>query len=290
MPRYSAKPNRSRNRSCDRSTKVSLRPPAVLLAAGLIFGTVVQAAHAASGPAEPFKVANIHFETNASACDMGIQIKFDTDGVTKGSVEDPDGHRIYRFQSAGGMKATGGQTEGFLEAVEPQITELLSALGCEPSTEEGVSSLEDLFAAWPAGDYTFKGESKGTEFEDQATLTHFIPAGAEIVAPADGTVVPDAALLIDWNPVTEAILTSLGPVNIVGYHVLVEENVPDVEVTPTLDVDLPSSETSVTVPAEYLKPNTVYRFEVLSTEESGNQTISEGFFCTAGVADCVVTE
>jgi hypothetical protein len=253
-----------------------------------MFGTVVQAAHAASGPAEPFKVANIHFETNASACDMGVQIKFDTDGITKGSIEDPDGHKIYRFRSAGGMKATGGQTEGFLEGVEPQITELLSALGCEPSTEEGESSLEDLFAAWPAGDYTFKGESKGTEFEDQATLTHFIPAGAEIVAPADGTVVPDAALLIDWNPVTEAILASLGPVNIVGYHVLVEEA--GAEVSPTLDVDLASSETSVTVPAEYLNPSTVYRFEVLATDESGNQTITEGFFCTAGVADCVVTE
>ena len=40
------------------------------------------------------------------------------------------------------MKATGGQTEGFLEGVEPQITELLSALGCEPSDEEEEISLE----------------------------------------------------------------------------------------------------------------------------------------------------
>ena len=29
-------------------------------------------------------------------------------------------------------------------------------------------------------------------------------------------------------------------------------------------------------------------FEVLSTEEGGNQTITEGFFCTAGVVDCEV--
>ena len=44
----------------------------------------------------------------------------------------------------------------------------------------------------------------------------------------------------------------------------------------------------MTVPAEYLKPNTLYNFEVLSTEASGNQTISEGFFCTTWFADCVL--
>jgi len=269
--------------------------PAVLLATGLTFATVVEAADAMHKrpPAEPFKVANIHFETNASACDMGIQIKFDTEGVTEGVVKDPKGRKIYSFASAGGMKATGGQTEGFLEGVEPQITELLSALGCAPSEEEGQSTLKDLFDAWPAGDYTLTGTRKGAKFQDKATLTHFIPAGPEVIAPADGIVVPDAALLIQWKPVIEAILTKdpdLGPVDIVGYHVIVEEDVPDVEVTPELDVDVTSSETSVTVPAEYLNPSTVYRFEVLATDESGNQTISEGFFCTAGVAECVVTE
>jgi hypothetical protein len=288
MLRYSAKSTQSRKQSCDQRIKASSGLPAVLLAAGLMFGPIVQPTHAASAPREPFKVANIHFETNASACDMGAQIKFDTEGITEGSIEDPNGHKIYRFRSSGGMKATGGQAEGFLEGIEPQITELLSALGCEPSNEEGMSSLDDLFAAWPAGDYTFEGERKGAKFEDQATLTHLIPAGPKIVAPADGTVVPDAALLIDWKPVTEAILPSLGPVNIVGYHVIVEEA--GAEVSPTLDVDLSSRETSVTVPAQYLKPRTVYRFEVLSTEESSNQTISEGFFCTAGVADCALTE
>ena len=171
-------------------------------------------------------MANIHFETNASACDMGIQILFDTDGITEGSVTDPNRRRIYSFQSAGGMKAIGGQTEGFLEGVEPQITELLSALGCEPSDEEGEISLEELFTAFPAGDYTFRGTRTGAKFKDQATLTHFIPAGPDIVAPAEGTVVPDEAASHRLGPVTEAILTTnpdLGPVNIVGYHVVVVE-------------------------------------------------------------------
>jgi len=269
--------------------------PAMLLVAGLTFGTVLQEAHAAPpapppAPPVPFKVATIHFETNASACDMGIQIKFDTDGIASGSVTDPNGITIYSFASAGSMQATGGQTEGFLEGIEPQIKELLQALHCARSTEEGQSRLADLFAAWPAGDYTFKGTSKtGVAFEGTATLTHFIPAGPEIVAPL-GATVPVAPLLIEWNAVSEAILPELAPVNVVGYHILVEEDVPGVEVTPEVDIDVDSSETSVTIPAQYLNPSTVYRFEILATDESGNQTISEGFFCTVGVAQCVVTE
>ncbi len=250
-------------------------------------GIALRAAHSAP-PAEPFKVANIHFETNASACDMGIQIIFDTGGITDGFVQSPKGQMVYQFRSKGGLKSIGGQTEGFLEGIEPQITELLSALGCDPSDEEEEISIAELFDAFPAGVYTFKGKRHGARFADQATLSHAIPAGAEITAPADGTVVPDAPLVIDWNPVTEAILTAnpdLGPVNIVGYHVVVVEG--GGEALPQLDVDVPATDTSVTVPAEYLKPNTFYNFEVLSTEASGNQTISEGFFCTTGVASCV---
>jgi hypothetical protein len=253
---------------------------AVLLAVGLTFGTV-PAANAA-----PFKVANIHFETNASACDMGIQIIFDTGGITEGSVKDPNGVIVYDFESSGGMKAIGGQTEGFLEGVEPQITELLEELGCERSDEEPEISLEQLFDAFPAGDYTLRGQSTGARFRDKATLTHSIPAGAEIIAPAEGMTVPDdAPLLIEWEAVIDPILPNLGPVNIVGYHVVVVET--GAEALPQLDVDVPSSETSVTVPEQYLNPSTVYQFEVLATEEGGNQTISEGFFCTDGIAHCV---
>jgi hypothetical protein len=263
---------------------------AALLAAGLTPGTIAHAARAAPAPTEPFKVAKIHFETNASACDMGPQIAFDTEGITSGSVSDPKGRKIYSFQTKAGMRATGGQTEGFLETVEPQITELLSALGCEPSDEAGVVALDDLFEAWPSGDYTFEARAKGARIRSQATLTHLIPAGPEVVAPADGTVLPAAGpVVIEWSPVTEPILPELGPVNIVGYHILVEENT-GAEVTPTIDVDVSDSETSLTVPPEYLKPATVYRFEVLSTEESGNQTITEGFFCTEGVAECAILE
>jgi len=241
-------------------------------------------AQAQADPPEPFKVANIHFETNASACDMGIQLIFDTEGITEGSVESPNGKTIYSFRSKGAMKATGGQTEGFLEGIEPQITELIEALGCDRSDEEEETSLDELFEAFPAGVYTFKGRREGAKSEGEATLSHAIPAGAAITAPADGSVVPDAPLLIDWNAVTQPILSSLGPVTIVGYHVVVVEG--GGEALPQLDIDVPASETSVTIPAQYLEPNTFYNFEILATEASGNQTISEGFFCTTGFHPC----
>jgi hypothetical protein len=263
-------------RDCSSTAFASI--PAMLLAAGLA-STMAQSAQAAG-----FKIANIHFETNASACDMGIQIAFDTQGVTEGAVQDPNGVTIYNLNSAGGMKATGGQTEGFLEGIEPQIKELLSALGCAPSTEEGTSTLAALFAAWPAGSYTFTGHRNGATLQGHDRLTHHIPAGAKVLAPLNGAVLSDAAVLIRWKPVTTPIVHTLGPVNIVGYHVIVYEA--GGEVTPQLDVDLPASEASLKVPAQFLKPSTTYQFEVLSTEESGNQTITEGFFCTTGVTTC----
>jgi len=214
---------------------------------------------------------------------MGIQLIFDTEGIVEGFVRSPEGRKIYEFQSKAGMKLIGGQTEGFLEGVEPQITELLEALGCEPSDEEEEISIDELFDASPVGPYTFKGRGKerGAKFEGQAILSHAIPAGAEIIAPADGTSVPDAAVTIMWNPVTDPILPELGPVDIVGYHVEGGG-----EALPQFDVDVPATETSVIVPAEYLKPNTFYDFEVLSTEATGNQTISEGFFCIEPIVEC----
>ena len=124
MLKYNGQPDQSRKQTFSQRVQALLWPLAVLLATGPALEIALPEAHAAPPP-EPFKVANIHFETNASACDMGIQIIFDTGGITDGFVKSPKGQMIYQFRSKGGMKATGGQTEGFLEGVEPQITELL---------------------------------------------------------------------------------------------------------------------------------------------------------------------
>ena len=234
--------------------------------------------------ADPFKFTNIHIETNASGCDMGIQILFDTDGITELSIEDPNDKVVFRSNTPRGKKDTHDQTEGFQERVEPPITELETALGCEHSPD--AISLRQLFAAWPAGTYQFEAKSGGTVFKDVAKVNHKIPAGPTITAPEDGDVVPhNKPLLIKWKKVTGPLLSNLGPVKIVGYHVVVKDvTVPELSgpLQPAAyDVDVSKNETSVVVPKQYLEPNRIYEFEVLSTEKGGNQTITEGgVFCT----------
>ena len=260
----------------------------------VVAGAALAAATSALA-SEPFKLTNIHFEANASACDMGIQISFDTDGVSRGSVTDPNGQIVHRFGTAGGPGVTHDITEGFQERVEPQIIDLERALGCERDEEEPEIFLTELLSAWPEGRYIFTGSSEDANFRGVASLSHKVPAGPEVLAPEDGDVVPpDEHLLIRWNKVADPIIPELGPVNVVGYHVVIAdatnpEPLPPGKIPAQLDVDLPRLATSLLVPKQFLRANRIYEFEILATEAGGNQTISEGgVFCTLPIrrADC----
>lgn len=262
------------------------------VAAGIGFATATAAPVQA---AEPFKITNVHFETNASACDMGIQMSFDTDGIAEGSVRDPNGQVVYQFGSVGGPHVTHDLTEGFQERSEPQIIDLRRALGCERAEDEPQIWLSSLLSAWPAGKYVFTG-SGDVNWRGVAFLSHKVPAGPRILSPSDGQVVPAGEdLLIRWDPVTEAILPELGPVDVVGYHVVIAdatnpEPFPPGQIPAQFDVDLPAFPTSVLVPKQFLRRNRIYEFEVLATEAGGNQTITEGgVFCTQAIKplDCM---
>ncbi|TVZ41891.1 hypothetical protein P886_1242 [Alteromonadaceae bacterium 2753L.S.0a.02] len=246
-----------------------------------------------AGVVTSFKQTNVHFETNASACDMGIQMSLDTDGITWGKVENPYGQLVFGFGAMFGQQEVGDITEMFQERVEPPIIELEEALGCEFSDD--AVTLDELLGAWPAGVYEFEGFTGRELFQGEAELSHKIPAGPRIVKPQDGDIVrDDRNLRVRWKKVTEAIIHELGPVTVVGYHVVVADvTVPTLapgETKKSYDVDVPGSATSVIIPKEFLVPNKIYAFEVLATEESGNQTISEGgVFCTGSITpdDCV---
>jgi hypothetical protein len=226
---------------------------------------------------------------------MGIQISFDSDGVSQGSVEDPNGQVVYHFGAVGGPAVTHDITEGFQERSEPQIIDLMRALGCERDPEEGRIWLADLFSAWPAGKYLFSGSGADVNWRGFAVLSHRIPAGPKILAPKDGSIVPaDRNLVIRWNKVTDPILPELGPVDIVGYHVVIAdatktEPFPPGKIPAQFDVDLPASASTLVVPSQFLLRNRIYEFEILATEAGGNQTITEGgVFCTPPIvhADC----
>ena len=233
----------------------------------------------------PFKQTNIHFETNASACDMGVQMSFDTDGITEGEVENPYGQVVFRLRAVEGMENTSDITEVFQERVEPPITDLIDELGCERDPNKDEITLTELLAAWPEGWYEFDAESEGDEFESEARLTHRIPTGPNIISPEDGSIVSDDAnLRLRWKKVTKPLVPDLGPVTVVGYHVViadVTEALLPGETKTVFDADLSAHETSFLVPKQFLEPNRIYEFEILATEEFGNQTITEGgVFCT----------
>lgn len=269
--------------------------PAVSLFTSLTLYACLQAAYAQDDQGEiPFKFTNFHFEVNASACDWGPQILFDTEGIVSGSVKDPNGHKVYIIRTDTGLKGIGGQTEGFLEAVEPVVEELLYAnpsLMCDVDPEEPVVTLDDMRTWFPEGTYEFEGRSAdGEVFDGTTELTYVIPAGPDIIEPSDGEnmVDPTIPLTISWDPVTASIIPGLGidggnTVHIAGYHLVIKkfDGSTGPLVSPEVDIDFPADVTSVDVPAAYLEPSTMYEFEVLATEESGNQTITEGLvFCT----------
>lgn len=66
------------------------------------------------------------------------------------------------------------------------------------------------------------------------------------------------------------------PIEIVGDEVIVEN------VDMNFDVKFRADVLELTVPNGLLQPGTEYIFDVLAIEESCNQTITEGFFTTAG--------
>ena len=90
---------------------------------------------------------------------MGIQISFDTDGITDGSVEDPRDRVVYSFETVLGREETHDQTEGFQERVEPPITDLEDALGCEPA--EDAISLERALHRLARRDVRIRGPERG---------------------------------------------------------------------------------------------------------------------------------
>jgi hypothetical protein len=264
------------------------RTLARVLGSVLLIAGVTAPASSRGSAAEPFKIAQIYFETNASACDMGIQIKFDSEGVKSFVVKDPNDRVIYEATIRNGLRAIGGQTEGFLEGAEPVVTELLTANpDCEPDPDEGTTTLSAIRSDFPPGLYDFQGVMPdGTPLHSRPRLTYKVPDGPELGAPDGQTGIdPTKDLTIHWQPVNETIpgLLSGGrqdPVDVVRYEVIVED-ANGGETPPVFDVMVEGDQTSITVGRQFLEPSKEYNFEVLAIEANHNQTISEGSFSTS---------
>jgi hypothetical protein len=225
--------------------------PFLILAASLVAIPVAVAAASSSGAVE-FKRAQLRVEINATDGDAGLQIDLDHEPWRSLSIKRPDGQLIFEVQNRGVLQDY-GLTELFSESSEP------------PFSEFPLSEFQKLF---PAGDYLFEGvQTDGTPMRSVVKLTHDFPAGPQITAPEEDSVVASDELVVRWNAVT----TPLG-IQIVRYQVLVTDESNEVHVFSAV---LPRAARSITVPEEFLASNGVYKVEVLAIERSGNQTLTE---------------
>jgi hypothetical protein len=234
---------------------VVLSSAALALGLGFLLTSAVRPARAATTHFReyPFEIADIHWEYNSSANDLGVHVTLDGEDWKSLTIENPAEKTIFQVKG-GGPYRTLGMTELFFEGAEPALDEF---------------PLQDLLDLFPEGPYEFSGVTvDGLELESTDFFTHAIPDG-----PVVRTQVGAGNLLrISWNEVTapppgfpnEAI-------HIKGYEVIVE---------PSFDVTLPATARSVTVSPEFVQSlgSGVNHFEVLAIEESGNQTITEGTF------------
>jgi hypothetical protein len=236
-----------------------------LVAAVLIAGiALLMGATATVLPAQQLRLseAQIFFEFNSSAQDLGVQVFLDGEWESL-SIFDPNGNKIFDVSGKGSVEEL-GLTELFFESVEP------------PIGEGGTHTFDQILSLFPEGRYSWLGVTKeGDDIVGTATLTHDIPDGPVILSPAEGALVDRNNTVISWLPVT----TPKG-IQIVKYQIIVEQ--PDVGGfrKRVLSIDVSAGVTSLTVPREFLKLKTDYIFEVLAKEVTGNQTITEGSFKT----------
>ena len=223
---------------------------------------------------KPFKgEALLYIEHNATDQDTGVHGTFDQEGLAAACLEKPDGTQIMAIDPTNELGAL-GINQFFFESREPPADEY---------------SISDLKADFPEGEYSISGtDYNGVQRVGAAMLTHAIPAPPEITAPklveeekADQNALGRGGLTVRWKAVSETIDGK--PVEVAGYEVIVTDadgGDPNNLSQPEYDVHVPPDVTELAVPEGFLLSGTLYEVEVLALEESGNQTISLGFFTT----------
>jgi hypothetical protein len=200
--------------------------------------------------------ATMIVEVNATDRDAGLQVLLDGEPWRRMRVTAPSGRRILDVDPKGRLDRH-GLTELFSESSEPEFSDL---------------PLRAFKRRFPAGRYRFAGRTvEGRRLIGSARLSHDIPNGPRITAPAAGATVPEDAAVASWDRGDQP-----SGVEITGYRAIVERDDP----LRVFQADLPASVTSVTIPPEFLEPGTDYKIEVQAIERSGNQTISEVEFRT----------
>lgn len=238
------------------------RRKAAVAAVLVLFGGVaalvgIAAATSTGSPgakaAKPMKLedSTMIVEINATDGDAGIQPFLDGGPWTRMAILAPNGRRILDVDAEGKLNKH-GLTELFAESDEPEFSDL---------------PLRKFKKRFPAGTYRFRGETtEGRKLVGKAKLSHDFPDGPEITTPTKGQTLSENDAVASWNPGSQP-----DGVQIVGYQVVVERENP----LRVFSADLPASQTSITIPPEFLEPGAETKIEVLAIDKSGNQTITE---------------
>jgi hypothetical protein len=208
----------------------------------------------AAGKPIPLAASTLIIEVNATDGDAGLQFFVDGDPWNAMTISDPNGRVVVDVDAEGRLK-NWGLTELFSESNEPPFTEV---------------PLAEFKARFPEGRYSFVGETiEGETLVGTARLSHDIPEGPEITAPADGASVGRDNVVARWTAPPEP-----RGIDIVGYRVIATREDP----LRVYQVELPASARRVPIPAAFLQSGVEYELEIQAIEESGNWTFTTSFF------------
>jgi hypothetical protein len=227
-----------------------------LAASGVVLLTFGGGAGASpSAPAVRLAEATMIVEVNATDGDAGLQVFLDGEPWRSMSVTGPDGRTILDVTTRERLDGY-GLTELFSESSEP------------PFTVFPLAKFKKLF---PAGTYSFSGRTiEGARLTGAARLSHDLPAGPRILAPADGSKVGRSGVVARWRPGARR-----PGVDIAGYRAIVTQEEPRLRV---LSADLPASGRQLEIPQSFFAVAGEYKLEVQAIERNGNQTLTEVSF------------
>jgi hypothetical protein len=224
------------------------------------------------GETDEIADAKLYIEYNSTDEDLGIHGYLADDGWSELCVYNPGGELILGIKPQAQLKDV-TMASVFFEGREPTLDEF----GFEELTN------------FPEGQYEVRALSyDGVAKVGKATFSHAVPAPPVITYPplvekenAADALIPTTEMVVTWENVIETM--DGRSLTISGYEVIitkVEHEDPHGFSRPIYDVHVSPEHDSLSVPSEFLEADTVYELEVLALEESGNQTITVGFFKT----------
>ena len=241
-----------------------------LLTAAVFLGGPGAATSTGQGRALPFPVAELFFELNDSAGDLGIHDDIDGGPWTTLEVDDPRGRNLLTIVSQSRLRDQ-ALTQLAFESAEPSFDEL------DPA---------DFFRRFPEGRYNIEAQLQGGgTLESTVRISHVLaarpgnitvdgrtPADCE-ADPSSMPLVPSGLVRFDWDAVTSShpTLGKAGRVEISRYQFFLE--LPG----GTLSQDLPPTVTEfdAVVPSG---AGRVLKFEIIARTASGNNTAVESCF------------